>query len=160
MVAEGVKDKTGESILLTGPSLAVSRLTLQTSCSFVEAFFDAIWPLSRFVGYRPPTFPDYDSSRHSQLIYQLPTRYHRKHIEFLKRQAEERNRRGEEGDPGRESGEHLVDKETKQAEKEKQERDEKKSKWEKFGDKAFHMLVTYIASFAAIAFLALCTYHF
>ncbi|GAA5893415.1 HPP family protein [Sporobolomyces salmoneus] len=120
-----------------------------------QDFFYAIWPLSRFVGYRPPTFPDFDNSFHSRLVYQLPTRYHQSHIEQLKREAEARNRRGEEGDPGRESGDTLVEEEGRKAKQLHDEREEQKSLKERFVDKMFHMAVTYVASFAAIAFLAL-----
>ncbi|GAA6008868.1 hypothetical protein JCM11491_003812 [Sporobolomyces phaffii] len=120
-----------------------------------EAFFSAIWPLSRFVGYRPPTFPDYDDNLRARVTYQLPTRYHRAHVEALRRAAEERNRRGDEGVPGRESGDHLVDKEADDAAKEREDREARKTKRDKFRDKAVHMAVTYVAAFAAIAFLAL-----
>lgn len=120
-----------------------------------QDFFYAIWPVSRFVGYRPPAFPDSDDSLHSRLVYQLPTRYHRAHIARLKREAEARNRRGEEGVPGRDSGDTLVEEEARKARDWKEEKEKNKSRWQRFGDKSFHMAVTYVASFAAIAFLAL-----
>ncbi|GAA5928018.1 HPP family protein [Sporobolomyces koalae] len=122
-----------------------------------EDFFYAIWPLSRFVGYRPPTFPEFDDSFHSKLVYQLPTRYHQKHIEELKRRAEQYDEE-RRGDPApRASGETLVQQQDEKAKRDKDEVDKEKSdkKRHRFKDKLVHMIVTYLASFAAIAFLAL-----
>lgn len=50
----------------------------------------------------------------------------------------------------------MVEEEGKRAKKDKEEKEENKTKWERFGDKTKHMVLTYVASFAAIAFLALC----
>lgn len=54
----------------------------------------------------------------------------------------------------------MVEEEGKKAKGEKEEKEKNKTKMQKFGDKAWHMLITYIASFAAIAFLALCEPQF
>lgn len=159
MVAEKVQHKTRKlyrPVHFSSQSFNIRPHELVFCGVSAEDFFYAIWPLSRFVGYRPPAFPDFDDSFHSRLVYQLPTRYHRAHVERLKREAEERNRRGEQGVPGRDSGDTLVEEEARRAKEWKQEREEKKSLWGRFGDKVCHMVITYVAAFAAIAFLALC----
>ncbi|GAA5842700.1 hypothetical protein JCM5353_000066 [Sporobolomyces roseus] len=120
-----------------------------------QEFFYKTWPLSRFVGYRPPAFPDFDDSFHSKLIYQLPTKYHERHIAQLREQAENNDKERNGSSQPRHSGETLVDEEGKKAKGEKEEKEKNKTKMQKFGDKSIHMLHTYIASFAAIAFLAL-----
>lgn len=155
MVAEKVQNRTR--------GFSLSLLSSLNFCSpwiklALEDFFYKIWPLSRFVGYRPPAFPDFDDSFHSKLIYQLPTKYHERHIAQLREQAENNDKERNGSSQPRHSGETLVDEEGKKAKGEKEEKEKNKTKMQKFGDKSIHMLHTYIASFAAIAFLALCEF--
>ncbi|GAA6060900.1 hypothetical protein JCM10212_003934 [Sporobolomyces blumeae] len=130
-------------------------------------FFYHTWPLSRFVGYRPPSFLQEDDSFRARLIYQLPTAYHRKYVAQL-RERKEREDREKEAGRVRQSGETLVtpaerehhgsgdnEKGTGKGDKGDEKKQEHEETKVKLKEKVWHMFMTFIGSFAAIAFLAL-----
>ncbi|GAA5870129.1 hypothetical protein JCM8547_006896 [Rhodosporidiobolus lusitaniae] len=124
--------------------------TASPSSSPKDSILDALWPLSRFVGYRPPPPPPGAHHQTSSWVdHVLPAPLRERHREKRRREGgvELGSRGGSRGtgDDGESGG------------KEGEQQDPPPpSLRKKVGDKAWNMWLTLLGSFFSTAFLALC----